>query len=104
MKTTSHPTEQRLDIAVLQNTRDFSALEEEWAELYEHCPSATPFQSWAWLYSWWEAYGEGYELRLVTVREEGLLVGLLPLMLERRRSFGRLLFIGSGITDFLDVL
>jgi CelD/BcsL family acetyltransferase involved in cellulose biosynthesis len=31
-------------------------------------------------------------------------VGLIPLMLERRGGFGRLLFVGTGITDHLDVI
>src|SRR3712207_5411464 len=94
------------EIVVLEDSKAFAALEEEWEELYRHCPSATPFQSWAWLYSWWEHYGEGrYELRLVTLRsEEGLLVGLLPLMLERRRGFGRLLFVGTHHTGYNDLL
>ncbi|MBA3474890.1 MAG: GNAT family N-acetyltransferase [Rubrobacter sp.] len=44
-------------------------------------------------------------MRLVTVRdEEGLLVGVLPLMLERRAGFGRLLFVGTGLSDYLDVI
>jgi CelD/BcsL family acetyltransferase involved in cellulose biosynthesis len=93
------------DVAVLKETRDFAALEEEWEDLYRDSPLATPFQSWAWLYSCWEFYGEGYELRLITLRnDEGLLVGLLPLMLERKLGFGRLLFVGTGPTDYLDVL
>ena len=96
---------QNVEVAVLDEDRRFAELEGEWEELYRECPRATPFQSWAWLYSWWEHYGERYELRLVTVRsEDGLLVGLLPLMLGRRGSLGRLLFIGTGITDYLDVL
>jgi CelD/BcsL family acetyltransferase involved in cellulose biosynthesis len=93
------------DIAVLKDGRDFAALEEEWEDLCENSPLATPFQSWAWLYYWWEVYGEDYELRLVTVRDAGLLVGLIPLMLERRWGFfGRLFFIGTGVTDYLDVI
>jgi len=98
------PTQQRLQVTVLTEERDFAALDEDWEDLYEHCPSATPFQSWAWLYSWWESYGEGYELRLIVVRDGGLLVGLLPLMVPRGLSFGRLLLIGTGSTDYLDVL
>lgn len=94
-----------LDIAVLEDTGGFAALEEEWEELYRRSRLATPFQSWAWLYSWWEHYGEGYGLRLVVMRDEvGALVGLLPLMLERRGGQGRLLFVGTGLTDHLDVL
>jgi CelD/BcsL family acetyltransferase involved in cellulose biosynthesis len=96
----THPAE----TTVLEDTKEFAALEEEWEDLYQDAPLATPFQSWAWLYSWWEFYGEGYELRLVTVRNEGVLVGIVPLMLKRRWGFGRLLFVGTGITDYLDML
>jgi CelD/BcsL family acetyltransferase involved in cellulose biosynthesis len=92
------------DTTVLEDTREFAALEEEWAELYEACPKATPFQSWAWLYSWWEHYGEGYELRIVAVRSGELLVGVLPLMIQQRFGFKRLLFVGTGVTDYLDLL
>jgi CelD/BcsL family acetyltransferase involved in cellulose biosynthesis len=70
-----------LKVAVINKANDFAALEEEWEELYRNSPLATPFQSWAWLYSWWEYYGRGYELRLVTIRDDGLLVGLMLLML-----------------------
>ncbi len=93
-----------LDVTIIEDTQDFAALEGEWEELYRSSPAATPFQTWAWLYSWWEFYGEDYELRLVAVRYADLLVGLIPLMLERRRGFRRLLFIGTGITDHLDML
>ena len=92
------------EIVVLDHTQALAALEEEWEDLYRHSPLATPFQSWAWLYSWWEFYGKGYELRLVTIRCDGLLVGLMPLMLQRRGGFGRLLFVGTGLTDYQDIL
>jgi CelD/BcsL family acetyltransferase involved in cellulose biosynthesis len=93
------------DVAVLENARDFAALKEEWEDLYQNFPLATPYQSWAWLYSWWEHYGEDYELRLITVRDRGLLVGLLPLMLDVRWGyFGRILFVGTGVTDYNDIL
>jgi CelD/BcsL family acetyltransferase involved in cellulose biosynthesis len=95
----------RAEFAVVEDARAFAALEREWDDLYRNSPLATPFQSWAWLYSWWEFYGEGYEPRLVTVRDdEGLLVGLVPLMLERKMGFGRLLWIGTGLSDYLDML
>jgi hypothetical protein len=95
--------------AVLTHASQFAALREEWDELYRNCPSATPFSSWEWLYSWWEAYKEGYKLRLITLRDadSGLLVGLLPLMARR----GRLLLLGGDrmtlynpISPYKDVL
>jgi Acetyltransferase (GNAT) domain len=107
-KEASYPTRQRqpLDTVVLRDTTEFASLQKEWGELYETCPSATPFQSWEWLYSWWEAYGGAYDLRLITIRDEsGLLVGLLPLMVRRRPSFGRLLLLGGDkMTLYSDVM
>jgi CelD/BcsL family acetyltransferase involved in cellulose biosynthesis len=95
----------RAEVAVVENSKTFAALEREFDDHYRNSPLATPFQSWAWLYSWWEFYGEGYELRLVTVRDDKrLLVGLVPLMLERETGFGRLPWVGTGLSDYLDML
>jgi CelD/BcsL family acetyltransferase involved in cellulose biosynthesis len=102
MSTKGMYTKPRLDVSVLTNTENFRALEEEWEDLYHNSPLSTPFQSWSWLYSWWEAFGEGYELRLVTVRDGTLLVGVIPLMLQRRWGLRRLVFIGER--DQLDLL
>ena len=50
--------------------------------------------------------GGGYELRLITVRNpRGLLVGVFPFMVEYRSVYaGRLLFVGTGLSDYLDVI
>ena len=94
-----------LKVEVLKSTREFAALEEEWEELFWNTPNATPFQSWSWLYSWWEYYGENYGMELISIRRhDGTLVGIIPLMLERRQGFGRLFFLGTGVTDYLDLL
>jgi CelD/BcsL family acetyltransferase involved in cellulose biosynthesis len=98
------PVKAHLGVSVLEDTQEFAVLEEEWEELYRHCATATPFQSWAWLYSWWQHYGEGHELRIVAVRSGELLVGILPFMIQRQFGFKRLLFIGTGVTDYLDLL
>ena len=93
-------------VGVIEDSRGFAELEEEWEALHRRCPRATPFQSWTWLYSWWEYYGGGYELRLITVRNpRGLLVGVFPFMVEYRSVYaGRLLFVGTGLSDYLDVI
>ncbi len=97
--------EPHLDITFVRDTQVFAALEKEWEDFYRDSPLSTPFQSWAWLFSWWESYGESYELRLVTVRNhEGLLVGIIPLMLERKLGFRRLLFIGKITHGHVDLL
>lgn len=95
MLTNEGSTELKLDVAILTNSEDFRALEQEWEDLYQDSPHSTPFQSWSWLYSWWESFEELYELRLITVREKDTLVGLIPLKLERWWGFSRLSFIGE---------
>ena len=49
--------------------REFAELGPDWGRLYRRCGAATPFQSHAWLHSWWLSYGRPGRLRLVLVRE-----------------------------------
>lgn len=94
----------RLAFEVVTTRKGFLRLEDEWDALYEDCHT-TPFQSWAWLYSWWEYFGEhDMELRLVLVKSGSRLVGVLPLMLSRSRKMNRLLLVGNGPTSYLDIL
>ena len=95
MSTTGVYRKPQLDVAIISSSQDFRAMEQEWDDLYQDSPLSTPFQSWSWLYSWWESFGEGYELRLITVRDGTLLVGVIPLMLERWWGFRRLAPIGE---------
>ncbi|WP_052440640.1 GNAT family N-acetyltransferase [Streptacidiphilus anmyonensis] len=88
------------ETAVVRDGRALDALAGEWNELQERSPGATPFQSHAWLASWWHSYGRPGRLRVVTVRRDGRLVALAPLYRD-----GRVLRpLGAEITDFHDVL
>ncbi|MFI8961165.1 GNAT family N-acetyltransferase [Streptomyces sp. NPDC053493] len=87
---------------------EFGRLGPEWTELYGRCAAATPFQSHAWLHSWWLSYGRPGALRVVLVRRagDGVLVGAAALM---RAAAGPLPVpvltqLGGAITDFTDVL
>jgi len=83
--------------------RTFGGLAEEWGLLYRRSGTATPFQSHAWLHSWWLSYGTPGRLRLVLVREGGDLVAAAPLMLARQ-PWPALVPLGGSISDFGDVL
>ncbi|MFC9931788.1 GNAT family N-acetyltransferase [Streptomyces sp. NPDC127190] len=81
----------------------FAALAADWARLHGRCAAATPFQSHAWLHSWWLSYGRHGRLRLVLVRAGGELVAAAPLMLVRR-PLPALVPLGGAISDYADVL
>jgi CelD/BcsL family acetyltransferase involved in cellulose biosynthesis len=93
-----------LTTEVVRDLRGFDALAEDWAALYADSPSATPFQSHAWLAAWARAYCRPGRLRVVVVRSRGRLVAAAPLHLERRGAWPVLTALGGHITDFTDVL
>jgi CelD/BcsL family acetyltransferase involved in cellulose biosynthesis len=93
----------RLDVSIIRDADRLAALEPEWWALWERIPSATPFQSPAWLLPWWESFSPG-ELSTACVRLDGRLVGLAPFYLETSPLGRRLLPVGISISDYLDVL
>lgn len=80
-----------------------AGLEPEWWELWRRSPGATPFAAPAWTIPWWSAFAPG-ALRTAALRRDGRLVGLAPAYLEDGPLGRRLLPIGIGISDHLDVL
>ncbi|MGW5343093.1 GNAT family N-acetyltransferase [Streptomyces sp. NPDC004050] len=92
-----------LSVTLCRDPRQFAALAEPWNRLFRSCRTATPFQSHAWLHSWWLSYGRDGRLRIVLVRRDGELVGAAPLMLVHR-PLPLLVPLGGGITDHSDVL
>jgi CelD/BcsL family acetyltransferase involved in cellulose biosynthesis len=91
---------------VITTSEELIAIAPEWDELWRRTPSATPFQSPHWVLPWLDAFGAGGELAVVTSRTDGVLTTLAPLYIlrdeESDESLG--MFLGTGISDYLDVL
>ncbi|MGZ3099208.1 GNAT family N-acetyltransferase [Streptomyces sp. H72] len=88
---------------MVTDERGFTELAADWGRLYRRCAAATPFQSHAWLHSWWRSYGTPGRLRLLLAREGRELVAAAPLM----RAGGpvpALVPLGGAISDYGDVL
>ncbi|MFJ2826941.1 GNAT family N-acetyltransferase [Streptomyces sp. NPDC087263] len=89
---------------LVTDEREFAELGPAWGRLYRSCATATPFQSHAWLHSWWLSYGTPGRLRLVLVRDDsGELRAVAPLM-RVRRPLPALVPLGGAISDYGDVL
>ncbi|MDX2764223.1 GNAT family N-acetyltransferase [Streptomyces europaeiscabiei] len=82
---------------------EFAELAGPWDRLYRRCGAATPFQSHAWLHSWWLSYGTPGRLRLVLVRDGAELRAVAPLLLVRS-PVPALVPLGCPISDFADVI
>jgi CelD/BcsL family acetyltransferase involved in cellulose biosynthesis len=73
-------------LVCIRDTDAFRSLAAQWQALARRSRATTPFNSWEWLFSWWQAYGVSESLRLLAMRHEGALVGLAPLYLAREPS------------------
>ena len=105
------PQADALAIECIEQTTAFRALRDEWAALHAACPSRTPFNSWEWLFSWWQAYGYGKRLRLLICRFGGELVAVAPLYVATEKTdvgtsvrVLRMLGDGSADSDYLGFL
>lgn len=82
---------------------DLAKISEEWEDICDHCSRITPFQYPQWLIPWWEIFGND-QLRLITLREDGKLVGLGCFFIYKDAGkMRRCCFVGSGISDYLDI-
>jgi CelD/BcsL family acetyltransferase involved in cellulose biosynthesis len=88
---------------LVSDFQTLAALAPQWWDLWERSPYATPFQSPAWLLSWWEEFRPG-DLLCGVATAEGRLKALFPFYLEEREGGPRLLPIGISLSDYLDVL
>ncbi|MCX5381762.1 GNAT family N-acetyltransferase [Streptomyces sp. NBC_00083] len=93
----------RLRVEVCAEELPFADLAPNWRRLHGRCSTATPFQSHAWLHSWWLSYGTPGRLRVHLVYRDDELIGAAPLM-RVLRPLPALVPLGGPISDFTDVL
>lgn len=55
-------------------------LEQDWTSLAGRIPRPLPFHTPAWHRLWWSHFGDGRRPHYVAVREDGALIGVVPLM------------------------
>jgi len=74
-----------------------------WSAFVSRITPETPFQTPDWLITWWEHFGGG-ALRVMVFRQDGRIVGVMPLFLHEWNGRRQLTLIGSGVTDYIDPL
>ena len=95
-------------ITVITSVDAFRRVREEWTDLLDASGSWNPFLTWEWMWAWWTHLRDNASLQIVTVRANGQLIAIAPLMSVRRGLSlpARLEFIGTGAAgaDYLDLI
>jgi CelD/BcsL family acetyltransferase involved in cellulose biosynthesis len=110
--------------SVIRDIGHFASLREEWSELVDRS-TATVYQTWEWLFTWWDLLGKAHNrsLEVVVYRDRASIIGILPLFIETHRVlsveyFRRLRLMGCNVfrtdaagvfahyspSDYLDVI
>ncbi len=92
------------DLQEITSLEALEALVPEWSALLGRLPGAAPFLAPQWLVPWWRHLGGGELWVMALRRDQGTLVGLAPLFVYPRSGRRVVAFLGSGISDELDLL
>ncbi|MBM3499568.1 MAG: GNAT family N-acetyltransferase [Armatimonadetes bacterium] len=92
-----------MDVVLERGLEPFEALRPEWDALAARCAALHPFMLHAWLRASLHHLGGADELLVVAFRDEGRLVGLAPLRMERSLALRRLTFAFRHV-DYADFL
>ena len=84
----------------IESAKEFYELREEWNALLQSSASNCVFLTHEWMSTWWKHLRETRQLSIVTARESGRLIGIMPLALrppQYARMMPRLLeFLAKG--------
>ena len=95
-RTTTIGSHEALDTALR------TGLHDEWKALVANDPLASLFQTTGWCLPWYHAYADAFDPFVITVRENGQLIGLVPMTVERATR--RLLFASDTMADYRDIV
>jgi len=84
----------------------FDHLQPAWNRLLSQSASDTPFLTWEFQKTWWESFGQGRALRVITARQSGDLIGIAPLYVETLPDGQQTLRLIGGleVADYLDAI
>jgi CelD/BcsL family acetyltransferase involved in cellulose biosynthesis len=97
-----------LTVERIDSLDGMQALEPVWNKLLARSDVNTIFQTYEWIHTWWETLGSGSELYVLSVMDNGSVIGIAPLMLTVSSRFGRknriIQFIGTPNADYGDFI
>jgi CelD/BcsL family acetyltransferase involved in cellulose biosynthesis len=101
----AHNPPPMLEVQEVTDGDALRALANEWHALLGRADDPTPFQSYEWQATAWRHVGRG-ALFVLCARQNGELVGLMPLCISRYRGtpLRQVRFLGAPLSDFQQIL
>jgi CelD/BcsL family acetyltransferase involved in cellulose biosynthesis len=95
-----------MQLDVYRDETGFEALAGEWNPLLHHSDTDTVFLTYEWQQTWWRFFSSGRELFLISLRQDGALVGIVPFYRQKLENGQTVIELigGKDICDYLDVL
>lgn len=94
-----------MQITVHSDASVFESLHDRWHRLLGQSSCDTVFCTPEWLGCWWRNFGRGRPLHLVTVEQDGELLGVAPLMQSNEGGKRCRCFIGGvDVSDYFDLM
>lgn len=94
--------------SIIRDYSEFLAIKNNWNDLLEQNFVATVWMRHEWIDSWWQAFGGDMSLFIPTLKRDGKIIGIIPMMIEITRIKGvrlRVLkFIENGITPRSNII
>lgn len=86
-----------------------NSLPSAWTKILTKMQEPNPQFTYEWVSTCWEVFGEKKELLLITITDNGKIIGIAPLMITDTVSkigfkSRKLTFVGDGLTDYHDIL
>jgi CelD/BcsL family acetyltransferase involved in cellulose biosynthesis len=91
-------------VKLIRTEEGLKGLAADWIQLHEKVLPRNPFLSYEWSINYWQYLCPPCTPFLLTVWHDSVLVGLLPLRLERKWGFRLLRFLADGRSDYLGFL
>ncbi|MDP2923093.1 MAG: GNAT family N-acetyltransferase [Candidatus Omnitrophota bacterium] len=77
-------------------------MKSDWNALLQESSNDEFFLTWEWVFNWWQVYGKGKELLIISVKDKnGSLLGLAPFYIRKEKLYGfvtvqKIVFLGIG--------
>ncbi len=95
-----------MQLDIYRDATGFEALAKEWNVLLHLSDTDTIFLTYEWQQTWWRFFSSGRKLLLISLRQDGVLVGIAPLYRQRLENGQTVIELvgGKDIFDYLDIL